>query len=151
MRPPKNLSPLPASKSSNRFCHGQDWLHWVESVEWLIAPPPKQRNFDIQECLILWTHIPLPLSVHLSTIFVVNAAICINQQRQLPKHVKDYICLITTTKPSKCLYPISSYLSYQSLSPNHKAYGLFISTLTNPPLSHKPTRSNVGWCHAGRT
>ena len=59
-----------------------------------------------------------------------------------PTYLKDFHCHMTCSSPAsppseKALYPLSRYISYSKLSPNHKHFALTISSHEEPKTYHQ--------------
>lgn len=65
--------------------------------------------------------------------------------KQPPPKLADYYCNLTssTTTP----YPIQSYISYNNISPSHRAFALSISTTTEP-TSYAQASTDPAWMEA---
>lgn len=71
------------------------------------------------------------------------------RSRKAPSYPQGYHCshLKTHTEPSKCIYPLSSYVSYESLSTQHKSYAVSLSTITEPTTYSQAVRDKC-WVEA---
>lgn len=80
-----------------------------------------------------------------------------DRTRKAPGCLKQYHCMHLTKGShtpkvvnSKCLYPLNSYISYDSLSPQHKSYAFSISSMIEP-TSYKEAAKESCWIDAMNT
>ncbi|GLT64493.1 hypothetical protein SLA2020_369820 [Shorea laevis] len=73
------------------------------------------------------------------------------RERRAPRHLDDYVCSMSQSVDpnqvtlqsanSGTLYPLSNHLSYNSFSPNHKAYLAAITSLDEPKTFSQAVKS----------
>ena len=60
-----------------------------------------------------------------------------SRSNRLPSYLRDFHCNLSVSLSPSQLYPLSNYLSYQSLSPSHIAFVISVSSQYEPQFYHQ--------------